>query len=36
MALHQQLLEDEPELQQLYFLLSQGIIKLGNTQRGDK
>lgn len=36
MAMHQQLLEGEPELQQLYFLLSQGIIKLGNTQRGDK
>ena len=36
MAMHQQLLEGEPELKQLYFLLSQGIIKLGNTQRGDK
>jgi predicted short-subunit dehydrogenase-like oxidoreductase (DUF2520 family) len=36
MALHQQLLEDDPQIQQLYFLLSQGIIKLGDTQRGDK
>jgi predicted short-subunit dehydrogenase-like oxidoreductase (DUF2520 family) len=36
MAMHQQLLEGEPQLQQLYFLLSQGIIKLGNSQRGDK
>lgn len=36
MTMHRQLLEGEPELQQLYFLLSQGIIKLGNTQRGDK
>lgn len=36
MAMHRQLLEGEPELQQLYFLLSQGIIKLVNTQRGDK
>jgi len=36
MAMHRQLLEGEPELQQLYFLLSQGIIKLDNTQRGDK
>ncbi|GAB2981673.1 DUF2520 domain-containing protein [Mucilaginibacter puniceus] len=36
MAMHRQMLEGEPELQQLYFLLSQGIIKLGDTQRGDK
>ncbi len=36
MAMHQQLLEGEPQLQQLYFLLSQGIIKLDDTQRGDK
>jgi predicted short-subunit dehydrogenase-like oxidoreductase (DUF2520 family) len=36
MDMHRQLLEGEPELQQLYFLLSQGIIKLGNTRRGDK
>lgn len=36
MAMHQQLLEGEPLLQQLYFLLSQGIIKLDDTQRGDK
>lgn len=36
LALHRQLLEGEPDLQQLYFLLSQGIIKLGDTQRGDK
>jgi predicted short-subunit dehydrogenase-like oxidoreductase (DUF2520 family) len=36
MAMHQQQLEGQPELQQLYILLSQGIIKLGDTQRGDK
>jgi predicted short-subunit dehydrogenase-like oxidoreductase (DUF2520 family) len=36
MAMHQQLLEGEPLLQELYFLLSQGIIKLEDTQRGDK
>ena len=36
MAMHQQLLEGEPQLQQLYSLLSQGIIKLDDTQRGDK
>ena len=36
MAMHQQLLKGEPQLQQLYFLLSQGIIKLDDTQRGDK
>lgn len=36
MAMHRQLLDGEPELQQLYILLSQGIIKMGDTQRGDK
>jgi predicted short-subunit dehydrogenase-like oxidoreductase (DUF2520 family) len=36
MAMHRQLLEGKPELQQLYFLLSQGIIKLGDSQRGNK
>jgi len=33
---HLQLLNDEPQLQQLYNLLSQGIIKLDTLQRGDK
>ena len=33
---HLQLLNDEPQLQQLYTLLSQGIIKLDTPQRGDK
>ena len=32
---HLQLLNDEPQLQQLYKLLSQGIIKLETQQRGD-
>jgi predicted short-subunit dehydrogenase-like oxidoreductase (DUF2520 family) len=36
MDFHLQLLKDQPELQQLYTLLSQGIIKLDNWQRGDK
>jgi predicted short-subunit dehydrogenase-like oxidoreductase (DUF2520 family) len=36
MNFHLQLLKDEPQLQQLYTLLSQGIIKLDNAQRGDK
>jgi len=36
MTMHRKLLEGEPDLQQLYFLLSQGIIKLGDTERGDK
>jgi len=31
-----QLLKDEPALQELYRLLSQGIIKLDNTGQGDK
>ncbi len=33
---HLQLLKDEPALQELYRLLSQGIIKLDNTGQGDK
>ncbi|MEO6631555.1 MAG: DUF2520 domain-containing protein, partial [Mucilaginibacter sp.] len=33
---HLQLLNDKPQLQQLYNLLSQGIIKLDTPQRGDK
>ena len=33
---HLHLLQNEPELQQLYTLLSQGIIKLETPQRGDK
>jgi len=33
---HLQLLKDEPALQELYSLLSQGIIKLDNTGQGDK
>ena len=33
---HLQLLNDEPQLQQLYNFLSQGIIKLDTPQRGDK
>ena len=33
---HLQLLNDMPQLQQLYQLLSQGIIKLDNTGQGDK
>jgi predicted short-subunit dehydrogenase-like oxidoreductase (DUF2520 family) len=36
MAFHLQLLEDQPELQQLYNLLSQGIIKLDITGHGNK
>ncbi len=33
---HQQLLKDEPALQQLYTLLSQDIIKLDNTEKGNR
>jgi predicted short-subunit dehydrogenase-like oxidoreductase (DUF2520 family) len=33
---HLQLLKNNPDLQQLYTLLSQGIIKLDNGPRGDK
>ena len=36
MNFHLQLLNNHPQLQQLYTLLSQGIIKLDNEQRGDK
>ncbi|HEY0246247.1 MAG TPA: DUF2520 domain-containing protein [Mucilaginibacter sp.] len=35
MAFHLQLLQSQPELQQIYQLLSQGIIKLDIPQRGD-
>ncbi|MBC7401249.1 MAG: DUF2520 domain-containing protein [Mucilaginibacter sp.] len=33
---HLQLLQDNPDLQQLYTLLSQGIIKMGINPHGDK
>jgi len=36
MDFHLQLLSDKPELQELYRLLSQGIIKLDIQQRGEK
>ncbi len=36
MAEHIKLLQDEPHLQHLYELLSQGIIKMETPQRGDK
>lgn len=36
MDAHIELLQSAPELQQLYILLSQGIIKLETRQRGDK
>jgi predicted short-subunit dehydrogenase-like oxidoreductase (DUF2520 family) len=35
MAFHLQLIKDQPELQEIYQLLSQGIIKLDIPQRGD-
>ena len=31
---HLQMLDNEPELQEIYTLLSQGIIKNGNTDNG--
>jgi predicted short-subunit dehydrogenase-like oxidoreductase (DUF2520 family) len=36
MDAHSQLLRDHPEIQRLYALLSQGIIKLDIPERGDK
>jgi hypothetical protein len=36
MAAHLQMLEGQPQLQEMYTLLSQGIIKNNNGGHGDK